>query len=70
MKLVKVSNIEYSRGILTSILSSGISQILIYTIRSTTIQNKELITYLITFVIANLLSYSFDILLAKDNFGD
>jgi len=69
MTLFKISNIEYSRGVLTSILSSGMTQVLIYLTSKSKIQNKDLIIYLITFIIANLLSYSFDILLAKDNFG-
>lgn len=69
MKIFKISNIEYSRGVLTSILSSGITQVLIYLTSKSKMKNKDLILYLITFIIANLLSYSFDILLAKDNFG-
>jgi len=65
----KISNLEYSRGIVTSLLSSGFTQILIYLTSKTKIQNKDLILYVITFVVANILSYSFDILLAKDNFN-
>lgn len=67
--IFKVSNIEYSRGIITSILSSGFTQILIYLTSRTKIKNKDLILYIITFIVANILSYSFDILLAKDNFN-
>lgn len=65
----KISNLEYSRGIVTSLLSSGFTQILIYLTSKTKVQNKDLILYVITFVVANILSYSFDILLAKDNFN-
>ena len=65
----KISNLEYSRGVVTSLLSSGFTQILIYLTSKTKIQNKDLILYVITFVVANILSYSFDILLAKDNFN-
>ena len=67
--IFKISNIEYSRGIMTSLLSSGFTQILIYLTNKTKIQNKDLILYIITFIVANILSYSFDILLAKDNFN-
>lgn len=65
----KLSNIEYTRGIMTSLLSSGFTQILIYLTSKTRIQNKDMILYIITFLVANILSYSFDILLAKDNFN-
>tara|TARA_B110000037_G_scaffold221716_1_gene293702 strand:+ start:2960 stop:3502 length:543 start_codon:yes stop_codon:yes gene_type:complete len=65
----KISNIEYSRGVMTSLLSSGFTQILIYLTSKTKIQNKDMILYIITFIVANILSYSFDILLAKDNFN-
>lgn len=65
----KISNLEYSRGVMTSLLSSGFTQILIYLTSKTKIQNKDLILYIITFIVANILSYSFDILLAKDNFN-
>ena len=68
MTVLRISNIEYTRGVLTSLLSSGITQILIFLTSKTKIKNKDLILYVITFIIANLLSYSFDILLAKDNF--
>jgi len=67
--IFKISNLEYSRGVMTSLLSSGFTQILIYLTSKTKIQNKDLILYIITFVVANILSYSFDILLAKDNFN-
>lgn len=67
--IFKISNIEYSRGIMTSLLSSGFTQILIYLTSKTKIQNKDMILYIITFIVANILSYSFDILLAKDNFN-
>ena len=67
--LFKISNIEYSRGVVTSLLSSGFTQILIYLTSKTKIQNKDMILYIITFVVANILSYSFDILLAKENFN-
>lgn len=65
----KISNLEYSRGIMTSLLSSGFTQILIYFTSKTKIQNKDMILYVITFFVASILSYSFDILLAKDNFN-
>lgn len=65
----QISNIEYSRGIMTSLLSSGFTQVLIYLTSKTKIQNKDMILYIITFIVANILSYSFDILLAKDNFN-
>lgn len=65
----KISNLEYSRGVMTSLLSSGFTQILIYLTNKTKIQNKDMILYIITFIVANILSYSFDILLAKDNFN-
>lgn len=65
----KISNLEYSRGIMTSLLSSGFTQILIYFTSKTKIQNKDMILYIITFFVASILSYSFDILLAKDNFN-
>ena len=67
--IFKISNLEYSRGVMTSLLSSGFTQILIYLTSKAKIQNKDLILYVITFVVANILSYSFDILLAKDNFN-
>jgi hypothetical protein len=67
--IFKISNIEYSRGIMTSLLSSGFTQILIYLTSKTKIQNKDIILYIITFIVANILSYSFDILLAKENFN-
>lgn len=69
MGLFKISNIEYTRGVLTSILSSAITQVLIYLTSKLKIKQKVVILYIITFIIANLLSYSLDILLAKDNFG-
>ena len=65
----KISNLEYSRGIMTSLLSSGFTQVLIYLTSKTKLQNKDMILYIITFIVANILSYSFDILLAKDNFN-
>tara|TARA_B110000977_G_scaffold166560_1_gene214504 strand:+ start:48 stop:593 length:546 start_codon:yes stop_codon:yes gene_type:complete len=69
MTFLKISNVEYSRGVITSIMSSGITQFLIYLTSKLKLKNKDLILYIITFIVANILSYSFDILLAKDNFG-
>lgn len=69
MRIFKISNIEYTRGVLSSILSSGITQIIVYLTSKSQIKHKDIILYIITFIIANLLSYSLDILLAKDNFG-
>lgn len=69
MRIFKISNIEYTRGVLTSILSSGITQIVVYLTSKSQMKHKDIILYIITFIIANLLSYSLDILLAKDNFG-
>jgi hypothetical protein len=69
MQIFQISNIEYTRGIATSLMSSGFSQTLIYLTNKTDIKNKDLLLYLITFFVANIISYSFDILLAKDNFG-
>ena len=67
--LVKLTTLESSRGIVTSIVSNGLSQLLIYLTSKTEIKNKDLILYLITFLFANVLSYSLDILLAKDRFN-
>jgi len=69
MKILKISNIEYSRGILTSILSSAVTQIFVFLTSKSKIKHKKIILYILTFIIANLLSYSLDILLAKENFG-
>jgi hypothetical protein len=69
MTWFRLSNVEYSRGIVTSLLSSGFTQILIYLSKKSDVENKDLILYIITFIVANLISYSFDILLAKDNFN-
>lgn len=69
MKIFKISNIEHTRGVLTSILSSIITQFIIFITSNTKIKNKDLVLYVITFIIANFLSYSLDILLAKDNFN-
>jgi hypothetical protein len=69
MRIFSISNIEYTRGLATSLVSSGFTQSLIYLTNSSKFKNKDIILYIITFFIANILSYSFDILLAKDNFG-
>lgn len=69
MKLFKISNLEHTRGLLTSILSSIITQFIILITSNTQVKNKDVVLYVITFVIANFLSYSLDILLAKDNFN-
>ena len=68
-RLMALSTLESSRGIVTSIVSNGLSQLLIYLTSKTKIKNKDLILYLITFLFANVLSYSLDILLAKDKFN-
>ena len=67
--LMALTTLESSRGIVTSIMSNGLSQLLIYLTSKTDIENKDLILYLITFLFANVLSYSLDILLAKDRFN-
>jgi hypothetical protein len=69
MNILKISNIEYTRGILTSILSSAVTQIFVFLTSKSQIKHKDVILYILTFIVANLLSYSLDILLAKANFG-
>lgn len=61
-------NIEYTRGILASIVSSIFSQVIIFLTQKTKMKHKEFILYVLTFLVANLISYSADILLAKSNF--
>jgi hypothetical protein len=69
MSIFRISNVEYSKGIVTSLISSGFTQTLIYLTNKTELKNKDTILYIITFIVANLISYSFDILIAKDNFN-
>lgn len=63
-----LSTLESTRGILASVIANAFSQFLIYITSKTQIQNKDFILYIITFAFANILSYSLDILLAKENF--
>jgi len=67
-KLFVPQNLEYTRGILSSIISSIFSQIIIFLTQKTKLKHKEMILYILTFVVANLISYSADILLAKSDF--
>ena len=67
-KLLIPKNLEYTRGILSSIVSSVFSQMIIFLTQKTKLKHKEIILYILTFVVANLISYSADILLAKSDF--
>ena len=67
-KLFVTKNLEYTRGVLSSILSAIFSQIMIFLSQKTKIKHKETVLYILTFIVANLISYSADILLAKSKF--
>jgi hypothetical protein len=67
-KLFIPQNLEYTRGVLASVISSIFSQIIIFLTQKTKVKHKEVILYVLTFVVANLISYSADILLAKSKF--
>lgn len=61
-------NVEEYRGLITSLVSGIFSQSLIYLTGKTEIEHKQTIIYVITFVLANILSFMMDILFAKDKF--
>lgn len=67
-KLFVAQNLEYTRGVLASVISSIFSQMIIFLTQKTKLKHKEIILYVLTFVVANLISYSADILLAKQKF--
>lgn len=58
------TNSEFSRGIVTSLVTGVIMQTLTY-VFMTNNSNKEIVLYILI-IIGNLLSYSMDILFAKD----
>lgn len=66
--LVYVKNLEYTRGILTTVLTNVFSQGLVYLTSTTNIKHKEIMIYVVTFIVANLLSFTADILIAKRDF--
>ena len=67
-KIFVSKNLEYTRGVLSSILSAMFSQLMIFLSQKTKLKHKETVLYVLTFIVANLISYSADILLAKANF--
>lgn len=66
--VANTKNLEYTRGVLASVVSSIFSQILIFLTQETKMEHKDILLYVITFVVANIMSYSADIMLAKSDF--